>query len=67
MQTEFVKAASMAAWVVAVVVLGYLFGTTSFAGWALLAVVSVVAPVLMGRFWGVPSPSMSETIREVLR
>jgi hypothetical protein len=67
MQTDLVKAALMAAWVVAVVVLGYLSGTTSFAGWTLLAVVSLVAPVLMGRFWGAPSPSMSETIREVLR
>ncbi len=57
----------MVAWVAAVGALGYTFGTTSVAGWALLAVVSLVPPALMVRFWNVPSPSMSETIREVLR
>jgi hypothetical protein len=67
MQTDFVKAALMAAWVVAVGALGYMSGTTSFAGWTLLAVVSLVPPALMVRLWRAPSPSMSETIRKVLR
>ena len=67
MQTDSVKAALMAAWVVAVGALGYMSGTTSFAGWTLLAVVSLVPPALMVRLWSTPSPSMSETIREVLR
>jgi hypothetical protein len=67
MQTDFVKAALMAAWVVAVGALGYMSGTTSFAGWTLLAVVSLVPPALMVRLWSAPSPSMSETIRKVLR
>ena len=67
MHTDFVKAALMAAWVVAVGALGYMSGTTSFAGWTLLAVVSLMPPALMARLWSAPSPSMSETIREVLR
>jgi hypothetical protein len=67
MQTDFVKAALMAAWVVAVGALGYMTGPTSFAGWTLLAVVSLVPPVLMVRLWSPPSPSMSEAIREVIR
>jgi hypothetical protein len=67
MQIDFVKAALMAAWVVAVGALGYMSGTTSFAGWTLLAVVSLVPPALMVRLWSAPSPSMSETIRKVLR
>lgn len=67
MQTDFVKPALMVAWVAAVGALGYVSGTTSFAGWSLLAVVSLVALALMVRLWSAPSPSMSETIREVLR
>jgi hypothetical protein len=67
MQIDFVKAALMAAWVVVVGALGYMSGTTSFTGWTLLAVVSLVPPALMVRFWSAPSPSMSESIRDVLR
>jgi hypothetical protein len=67
MQTDVVKAALMAAWVVAVGALGYMSGTTSLAGWTLLAVVSLVPAALMLRLWSAPSPSMSETIQEVLR
>lgn len=67
MQIDFVKAALMAAWVVAVGALAYISGTTSFAGWTLVAVVSLVPPALMVRLWRGPSPSMSETIQEVLR
>ncbi len=67
MRTDFVKTALMGAWVLAVGALGYMSGTTSFAGWTLLAVVSLVPPALMVRLWSAPSPSMSEAIGEVLR
>ena len=67
MQIDLVKAALMAAWVVGLGALGYMSGTTSFSGWTLLAAVSLVPPALMVRLWSAPSPSMSETIREVLR
>lgn len=67
MQTDLVKAALMAAWVVAVGALGYMTGTTSFAVWTLLAVASLVPPVLMVRLWRPPAPSMSEAIRDVIR
>jgi hypothetical protein len=67
MQTGFVKAVLMAAWVLAVCALGYVFGATSLAGWTLLALVSLVPPALMVRLWRAPSASMSESIREVLR
>ncbi len=67
MQTDLVKAALMMAWVAAVGALGYVSGTTSLAGWSLLAVVSLGPPALMARLWSAPSPSMSETIRDVLR
>ena len=67
MHTDLVKAALMAAWVVAVGALGYMMGTTSVAGWTLLAVVSLVPPVLLVRLWSPPAPSMSEAIRDVIR
>lgn len=55
-ETDFVKAALMAAWVVAVGALGYMSGTTFFAAWTLLAVVSLVPPALTVRLWSAPSP-----------
>jgi hypothetical protein len=66
MQTNFVKAALMGGWVLAVGAFGYMSGTT-FAGWTLLAVVSLAPPMLMGRLWSAPPPTMSESIRKVLR
>jgi hypothetical protein len=67
MQIDYVKAALMAGWILAVGGLGYGFGTTSFTGWTLVAVLSVLPPVLAMRLSSAPSPSMSESIREVLR
>lgn len=67
MQTDFVKAALTGAWILAVGAFGYLSGTGSFAGWTLLAVVSLAPPVLMVRLWSAPPPTMSETIQNVLR
>jgi hypothetical protein len=66
MQIDYLKAALMAGWMLAAGGTGYVFGTTSFVGWTLVAVLAVV-PVVMVRLWRAPSPSMSETIREVLR
>jgi hypothetical protein len=67
MQTDHVKASVMAAWVLAIGAVGYLSGTTSSAVWAGLAVMSLVPPTIMMRLWSTPAPSMSESIRNVLR
>ena len=67
MQTDYVKAALMGIWILAVGILGYVSGTTSAAGWTVVAIVSLVPPAVMVRLWRVPSPTMSETIRDVLR
>ena len=64
MHTDFVKAALIAGWVVAVAALGYMSGTTSVVGWSVVAVLSLVPPALMARVWSVSAPSMSQTIRE---
>ena len=67
MHTDYVKAALMAAWVLAVGALGYVSGTTSVAGWAIVTALSLLPPAVMLRLWSPPSPTMSESIREVLR
>ena len=67
MQTDLMKAALMGAWVLAVGAFGYMSGTTSLAGWTLLALVLLSPPVLMMRFWGAPAVTMSEAIRKELR
>jgi hypothetical protein len=67
MQIDYVKAALMAAWILAVGSLGYVSGTTSFAGWTLVAALVLAPPALMVQLWGAPSPTMSEAIRKVLR
>jgi hypothetical protein len=63
MQTDYVKPALIAAWVLAVGAVGYVSGTTSVAGW----IVAVLSLVVMVRLWNPPYPTMSETIRELLR
>jgi hypothetical protein len=67
MQTDHVKAAVITGWVLAVAVLGYLTRTTSLAGWTLLAAATVIPPVVIMSLWRAPAPSMSESIREVIR
>jgi hypothetical protein len=67
MQLNFLNAAVIGIWVLAVGAFGYMSGVTSFAAWTLLAVVSLVPVVLMVRFWSAPAPTMSETIQKALR
>lgn len=67
MQTDRLKMMFMAAWILAVGVLGYLAGMTSFAAWTVLAAVALTPPLVMMRLWRRPAPSMSESIRDVLR
>ena len=67
MQTDYVKAASTGVWILAVGVLGYVLGATSFVGWTVLAAMALTPPVVMMRLWSAPSQSMTESIREALR
>jgi hypothetical protein len=67
MRTDYVKAALIAVWMLAVGVLGYVLGATSFVGWTVLAAMALTPPVVVMRLWNPPSQSMSECIREALR
>jgi hypothetical protein len=67
MESEHVKVASIAGWILAVGVLGYISGITSLAGLTVLAAVAVIPPVVVMKLWRVPSQSMSESIQNALR
>ena len=67
MPTDYVKTALMGVWILAVGVLGYVLGATSFVGWTVLVAMALTPPVVMMRLWRAPSQSMSESIREALR
>jgi hypothetical protein len=67
MQTDHVKVASIVGWMLAIGILGSISGMTSLAGWTVLAAVLVIPPLVMMKLWRVPSQTMSESIREVLR
>ena len=67
MRIENVKTALMVLWPLAVGVLGYATGVASVAGWAVLLVLACAPPLVVLKFWGVPSQSMSESIQKVLK
>ncbi len=67
MQMEYTKATLTALWVLSIGWLGYATGTTSVAGWMVLAALAVTPPMIVRRFWRVPAPTMSESIQEALR
>ena len=57
MQTDYVKPALIAAWVLAVGAVGYVSGTTSVAGW----IVAVLSLVVMVRLW---QSALSDHVRD---
>jgi hypothetical protein len=55
------------AWFFAVLLAGYVAGTTSMGGWTLVAAAAMTLPGIFRYFWRIPEESMSESIRDVLR
>ena len=49
------------------IAIGLVANLTSPSMWAVLALVAVIPPVVLWRFWNVPDQSMSESIRKALR
>ncbi len=66
MQISTWRAHMVTAWFLAIVFIGYLAGMTSVTRW-LLAAVAITLPAVVLHFWRRPEPSMSESIRDVLR
>jgi hypothetical protein len=55
------------AWLLTLVLVGYVAGMTSVTGWILLAAIALTLPAVVLHFWRRPEPLMSESIRDVLR
>ena len=67
MQLQYTKALAAAGWVLITVAIGLVAKLTSPSSLAVLALVAVIPPVVLWRFWNVPDQSMSESIRKALR
>ena len=67
MQLDSMRAAATAAWLSAVCAAGIVGNLRSLSGWAVLAGVAVLPPLVTMWRWGPPRHTMSETIQEALR
>jgi len=67
MQRRFTKGVLTILWVLAVVLAGLLGNLTSTSNWIVPAVVSAIPPIILWQLWNSPVPSMSDSIRRVLR
>jgi len=67
MQLDSLKTTVTAGWVSTVCAAGIAGNLRSLSGWAVLAGLAVVPPLVMMWRWNHPRPTMSETIQEALR
>lgn len=67
MQLQQRKAIAAGAWILAITAIGIVANLTSLSSRAVVALVALIPPVVLWRFWDVPAQSMSESIRKVLR
>jgi hypothetical protein len=67
MRLQSTKAIAAGGWILAMIAIGLVANLTSPSMWAVLALVAVIPPVVLWRFWNVPDQSMSESIRKALR
>ena len=67
MQLDSIKATVTAVWVSAVCTAGLAGNLRSLPGWAVLAGLAVLPPLVMMWRWNDPRQTMSETIQEALR
>lgn len=67
MQPQYAKTAVIGGWALGVGVVAVSLGLDSAAGWTLLAAVGLVPPLMLLRMWRQPAPTMSESIRDVLK
>ena len=67
MQLQQRKAIVAGAWILAITAIGIVANMTSLSSRAVVALVALIPPVVLWRFWNVPDQSMSESIRQNLR
>ena len=67
MQLQQRKAIVAGAWILAITAIGIVANLTSLSSRAVVALIALIPPVVLWRFWNVPDQSMSESIRKALR
>jgi hypothetical protein len=67
MQIQQTKSIAAGGWALAIIAIGLVANVTSLSTWAVLALVALIPPVVLWRFWNVPAPSMSESIRKAIK
>jgi len=67
MQIEYTQGKLAALWILLVGVIGYATAMTSPAGLTILGVVGVAPPLILWHFWRKPTPTISESIHDVLQ
>lgn len=67
MQLDSIKGIVSAVWVSAICTMGMAGNVRSTSGWAILAVLAVLPPLVMMWRWNNPRQTMSESIRQALR
>lgn len=67
MQLENAKTAVIGGWVLGVGAIAVSLNVDSVAGWILAAAAGLVPPLTLLRMWRQPAPTMSESIRAVLK
>jgi hypothetical protein len=67
MQLQHMKTAVAGAWVLGAGAIALSVNVSSASGWMVLIGLGVLPPLLLMRMWQQPVPTMSESIREVLK
>ena len=67
MQLQSKKAIAAGAWILAITAIAMVANLTAPSTLAVVALVALIPPVVLWRFWNVPVQSMSESIRKALR
>jgi hypothetical protein len=67
MQLQRTKAIAAGVWILAMAAIGMVANVASTTSWAALALIALIPPVVLWRFWNAPPQSMSESIKNELR
>jgi hypothetical protein len=64
MRTEYMKAAFLGVWLIAVLIVAISIDPTATSHWIALACLAVAPPLMLRALWKVPEPTLAERIDE---
>ena len=67
MQFEYVKASIAAGWLLLVAAVAVSLNVASATGWMIAIGTALLPPMMLFALWQQPAPTMSESIRDVLK